>query len=186
MSDDEYATSEIPEKPKRERTEAQKRATAKALDALAQAREAKKTEKAPTVVKRTTTTTKMIAKPAPKPVQRPPPQNTIQYEDDEPIPVKKSKPIPIPRSNYDEEINGLKEGLYDIVNYLEEKEFKKADKQSRKKRVVVESDSSESEEEEVVVKKKKKMAKKPEATPDYKMNTNDPQAILQSIFFRNM
>jgi hypothetical protein len=178
MSEDEYATAEIPEKPKRERTEAQKRATAKALEALAIAREAKKEEKAPTVVKRTTTTTKTVAKP---PI-RPAPQNVVQYEEE---PVRKSKPIPVPQArDYSDEINGLKEGLYGIVNYLEEKEAKKADKHSRKKKVIIESDSSESEEEIVI--KKKKPAKKPDAAPDYKMNTQDPQALLQSIFYRNM
>ena len=71
MSDDEYETTNVvAEKPKRERTEAQKRATAKALEALAQHREAKKREKETgkaTVVKRTTTTTKVVPKSTPGP-----------------------------------------------------------------------------------------------------------------------
>jgi hypothetical protein len=183
MSDDEYETTNVvTEKPKRERTEAQKRATAKALEALAVHREAKKREKEAgkaTVVKRTTTTTKVVPKSKPRPA----PEEAIE---EAPAPVRRMPSIPkAPERNYmAEDLEELKTHMRNVVEYVEAKKSKKPAKKvpTINLRPVFDEDSSEEEEEEApVVQKKKKAMKAPEPTNNY-----DPQDMLRSIFWRNM
>jgi len=190
MSDDEYETTNVvAEKPKRERTEAQKRATAKALEALAQHREAKKREKETgkaTVVKRTTTTTKVVPKSTPR---SPAPREAIEErsvpeEGYEPAPVRRMPSIPkAPERNYmAEDIEELKNHMRNVVEYVETKKKKPAKKVPTINLRPVFDDSSEEEEEEVQeAPKKKKTAKAPEPVNNY-----DPQHMLKSIFWRNM
>jgi hypothetical protein len=189
MSDGEYETTDIPEKPvkeKKERTPAQKAATARALEALAAAREAKKAEKA-TVVKRTTTTTKVMPRPK---ASRPPPQAIEEpTEEDHPYLSKPSrafsKPVAKPTRDYGEDLEDLRAGLRNVVEYVETKKAKKA---TKKPVPVEESSSSSSSEEEppVVRKKNKKPMKAPDAPSNQKYNTIDPQDTLRSLFWRNM
>jgi len=195
MSDGEYETTDIPEKPvkeKKERTPAQKAATARALEALAAAREAKKAEKA-TVVKRTTTTTKTI--PKPRSVERPTHKAIAERESEEEHPYRPSqsreapnrafsKPVAKPTRDYGEDLDDLRAGLRNVVEYVETKKAKKA---AKAKPVPVEESSSSSEEETPAVRKKNpKPAKAPEPRGTQKYNTIDPQDALRSLFWRNM
>ena len=182
MSDSEPATTEIPAKPRKERTEAQKRATAKALEALALHREAKRAEKEKaTVVKRTTTTTKVMPKPkakAPEPVEE------EEYEPPPRVPSipRQAKPLPPPIVNtYD-----ITDDIKAIRQYVEAKKVRKSKKEPPTIDLHPVFDSSSESEEEVVVKKKKKPSKAPPPTPEHHLNNGDPQAMLQSIFWRNM
>jgi len=215
MSDSEdYATTEVVvEKPKKERTEAQKRATAKALETLAQRRAEKKAEKA--VVKRTTRTTTTVMKAKPKATPKPPPiknelvlQRAKHYvpEDEEvdeeehpykpdPRPSKAKTgrsaitgnptrdPSPPPR--YDDDIRYLKEGLLGITGYIEEREQRKAQRKQKKKVVVPESDSSDTSEDDEppAPSRKKRVAKSAPPMNQYN-GAPDPQEVLRSIFWR--
>jgi len=197
MSDGEYETTDIPDKPakeKKERTPAQKAATARALEALAAAREAKKAEKA-TVVKRTTTTTKTI--PKPRSAERPPHMVIAERESEEEHPYRPSpsretssrtfsKPVAKPTRDYGGDLDDLRAGLRNVVEYVETKKAKKAAK--AKPMPVEESSSSSSSEDEapVVRKKNKKPTKAPEPSASHKYNTIDPQDALRSLFWRNM
>jgi hypothetical protein len=177
MSDDDYETTEVAvAKPKKERTPAQKAATARALEALAAAREAKKGAKAPTVVKRTTTTTKTVA---PKPVAR----NTITYDEEEEAPVYvKPRALPKPAApDYGEDIRSLTEGLNGVLTYIQRKETKKA----KKAPVPVESSSEEEEPEPQPMRRKTKLMKAAPAPPEYQFGHKDPQEVLRGLFFRN-
>ena len=188
MSDDEYETTAVEMKPKKERTPAQKAATARALEALASAREAKKAEKSkpPTVVKRTTTTTKTMA---PKPLSR----NVIVYEEEEePVYTKAPRPklvadrvaLSAPSApvapDYGEDIRSLTEGLHGVLTYIQRKETKKS-----KKAPVVESSSEEEPEPLVRRTHKSKPTKAPPPAPEYQFGHKDPQEVLRSLFFRN-
>jgi len=181
MSDEEYETTEVAvAKPKKERTPAQKAATARALEALAAAREAKKAAKAPTVVKRTTTTTKTVAPP--KPVAR----NTVVYEEEEEAPVyvkPRALPKPAAAPDYGEDIRSLTEGLHGVLTYIQRKETKKA----RAKPIPVESSSEEEEEQRPVHRNhnKSKPSKAPPPAPEYQFGHKDPQEVLRGLFFRN-
>ena len=183
MSDDEYETTRVQvEKPKKERTPAQKAATARALEALAAAREAKKEVKP---------TPRPTGRP---PASRPPParkepevRNTISYyeeeEHEEPKPARRPAIKPS-APDYGDDIRALSEGLHGVISYIENKEQKK------KKKVVLppsESEDSSSEEEEVVIKPKRKTKpmKAAPAPTSYNLNNVDPQDVLRSIFFRN-
>jgi hypothetical protein len=214
MSDSEdYATTEVVvEKPKKERTEAQKRATAKALETLAQRRAEKKAEKA--VVKRTTRTTTTVMKAKPKATPKPPPiknelvlQGRAKHyieedeEDEEAHPYKpdprpsKAKtgrsaithnptrnPSPPPR--YDDDIRYLKEGLLGITGYIEEREQRKAQRKQKKRVVVEDSESSDtSDDEPPAPARKKRVAKSAPPTNQYN-GAPDPQEVLRSIFWR--
>lgn len=180
MSDDDYETTEVAvAKPKKERTPAQKAATARALEALAAAREAKKGGKAPTVVKRTTTTTKTVA---PKPVAR----NTITYDEEEEAPIyvkPRALPKPVAAPDYGEDIRSLTEGLNGVLTYIQRKETKKA----KKVPVPVESSSEEEEPEPErrPVHRKSKPSKAPPPAPEYQFGHKDPQEVLRGLFFRN-
>jgi hypothetical protein len=188
MSDEDYETTAVAvAKPKKERTPAQKAATARALEALAAAREAKKAEKAkpPTVVKRTTTTTKTVA--ATKPAR-----NVITYteepEMEEPVYVKAAaKPVAKPAApDYGADIRSLTEGLHGVLTYIEKKETKKQSK-PRARPPPPELSSSEGEdypEPEPVRRKSKPMKAAPPA-PEYQFGHKDPQEVLRSLFFRN-
>jgi hypothetical protein len=186
MSDAEYDTTDVPAKPKKERTPAQKAATARALEALAAAREAKKAEKA-TVVKRTTTTTKTV--PKPRSVQRPPPRAIVEHteveepeynEEDHPYlappkPVKRStttKPV----RDISEDLEHLKAGMRNVVEYVETKKAK------AKPKPKADYDESSSDDEPV----KKRKTKPVPAAPGNQFNTIDPQEALRSLFWRNM
>ena len=201
MSDDDYETTAVEiTKPKRERTPAQKAATARALEALAAAREAKKA-KPVTVLKRTTTTTKTLPRPAEK--------NIIVHEGPEYDELLYAKPKPsvrptVPRGppaapvhraptareapalpDYGEDIRSLTEGLHGVLTYIQRKETKK----TKKAPVPVESSSEEEEEEPEPVRRpvhrKSKPSKAPPPAPEYQFGHKDPQEILRSLFFRN-
>ena len=185
MSDDDYETTNVHvAKPKKERTPAQKAATARALEALAAAREAKKAEK------ETAAAAPRASKPrsaAPRPER-----NVLTYEDEEPAPLPRSRPaasrphIPEPK-DYGEDIRSLSEGLHSVISYIEQKETKK--KAKPKPRKLPSPSSSEEElepEPEPEPRKKHKMTKGAPPTPDYRLNHSNPQDVLRNIFWRNM
>lgn len=191
MSDAEYDTTDVPAKPKKERTPAQKAATARALEALAAAREAKKAEKA-TIVKRTTTTTKTVPKPRsvekPK-ATRPPPRAIVEHtEVEEPEYDEEEHPYLAPPKStnraattkpvrdYSEDLEHLKAGMRNVVEYVETKKAK-----AKPKRVYEEEGSS-SDEEPV----KKRKTKPVPVGPGSQFNSIDPQEALRSLFWRNM
>lgn len=179
MSDEEYATTNVQVgKPKKERTPAQKAATARALEALAAAREAKKVP---------------VAKPAPvklRPV--PAERNVVSYTEEAPAPAPRptQKPAPAPEAkDYGEDIRSLSEGLHSVISYIEEKETKKKAKAKPKKLPTPSSSEDESEPEPEPVperKKKSKMVKAAPAPPEYQLKHSNPQDVLRNIFFRNM
>jgi len=180
MSDeDDYETTEVQVKPKKERTPAQKAATARALEALALAREAKKTPKPPT-----SRPPAPVAKKAPAPAPREPVmRNTITYEEEAPAPVRRPLAKPEPLPDYGDDIRALSEGLHGVISYIEKKEQKK-----QKKKAPPPSESEDSSEEEEVVVKPKRKAKPMKSAPtpnSYNLNNVDPQDVLRSIFFRN-
>lgn len=193
MSDEDYETTAVAvAKPKKERTPAQKAATARALEALAAAREAKKAEKAkpPTVVKRTTTTTKTVA--ASKPAR-----NVLTYteepEMEEPVYVKpaaKPRAPAVPSApDYGADIRSLTEGLHGVLTYIERKETKK----TKTRRPPPPESSSEEEdypEPEIAIPvrrnhNKSKLSKAAPPAPEYQFGHKDPQEVLRSLFFRN-
>jgi hypothetical protein len=188
MSDEDYETTAVAvAKPKKERTPAQKAATARALEALAAAREAKKAEKAkpPTVVKRTTTTTKTVA--ATKPAR-----NVVTYDEEptEEAPVY-VKAVAKPRAavpsapDYGADIRSLTEGLHGVLTYIEKKETKKQSK-SRARPPPPESSSEEEDyPEPAPVRRKSKLSKAAPPAPEYQFGHKDPQEVLRSLFFRN-
>jgi hypothetical protein len=180
MDEEEYDTTEVSlEKSsthgaKRERTPAQKAATAKALDALAAARQAKQAEKAKPVAKpaaRAPTLT--VSEPGPSAAPAPAPRAA---------PTPRAPPA-APAHDHSEDIRALSEGLHSVISYIEHKETKK-----KKKAAPPPSSSEESsEEEEVVVKPKKRKPMKAAPEPNhYKLNTVDPQDVLKNIFYRNI
>jgi hypothetical protein len=186
MSDEDYETTAVAvAKPKKERTPAQKAATARALEALAAAREAKKA-KPPTVVKRTTTTTKTVAPPKAR--------NVVVYEEepaeDAPVYVKAAKARPAtvaPVPDYGADIRSLTEGLHGVLTYIERKETKKQSKpRARARQPPPEfSSSSEEELEPEPVRRKSKLSKAAPAPPEYHFGHKDPQEVLRGLFFRN-
>jgi hypothetical protein len=159
---------EKPVKQKKPRTEAQKKATAKALEALADHRAKKYAEKEAEVAKTPKgRTAHMPVVTAPKPIPNHP-------EPTSPAPLK-----------YEEDIKLLREELADLKK-------KKAKKPVKKVKVYVsesddDSDEEEEEVEEVVVRGKKthmpkrvvRKAKEPE--PEY----DNRRELIESIFFRN-
>lgn len=159
---------EKPTKQKKPRTEAQKKATAKALEALAEHRAKKYAEKEAEVAKTPKgRTAHMPVATVPKPVA--------------PEPVK---PAPV---SYEDDIKLLREELADLKK-------KKAKKPVKK--VVYESESddeSEEEMEELVVRGKKthipkrvvKKVKVAQPTEEEKHPYDNRREILESIFFRN-
>lgn len=189
MSDEDYETTAVAvAKPKKERTPAQKAATARALEALAAAREAKKAEKAkpPTVVKRTTTTTKTVA--ASKPAR-----NVLTYteepEMEEPVYVKAAAKPRAPAAataaapDYGADIRSLTEGLHGVLTYIERKETKK----TKTRRPPPPESSSEEEDypEPEPVRRKSKLSKAAPPAPEYQFGHKDPQEVLRGLFFRN-
>lgn len=211
MSDDDYETTQIHvEKPKRERTAAQKAATARALEALAAAREAKRAPPAPAPRPKPIMTsrpaervaafpreagegssskssgraaglTAASSRPAPPPPAR---RETLYHEEEYEAP--RPKPTMKPSApDYGEDIRALSEGLHGVISYIENKEQKK------KKKVVLppsDSEDSSSEEEEEVKAKPKRKTKPMKAAPapnSYNLNNVDPQDVLKSIFYRN-
>lgn len=172
MSDDEYETTNVVvEKPKKERTPAQKAATARALEALAAAREAKKPVVAKPILK---------AKPAPK-------TNVLSYDAE---PHAPPPPRPTPRAapepkDYSEDIKSLSEGLHSVISYIEARETKKAAK-PKAKRPSPPSSSEDDEEPAPEPKKKGKMTKAAPPVPDYQLKHQNPQDVLRNIFWRNM
>jgi hypothetical protein len=175
MSDDEYETTNVVvEKPKKERTPAQKAATARALEALAAAREAKKPGLALPVVK---------AKPAPK-------TNVVSYNAEPHAPAAAPAPRPTPRAapepkDYSEDIKSLSEGLHSVISYIEARETKKQAK-PKAKRPSPPSSSEDDEEPAPEPKKKGKMTKAAPPVPDYQLKHQNPQDVLRNIFWRNM
>jgi len=184
MSDEDYETTAVAvAKPKKERTPAQKAATARALEALAAAREAKKA-KPPTVVKRTTTTTKTVAPPKAR--------NVIVYEEEPaeeeaPVYVKAAKARPATVAptgpDYGADIRSLTEGLHGVLTYIERKETKKQSKP--RARPPPPESSSEEELEPEPVRRKSKLSKAAPAPPEYNFGHKDPQEVLRGLFFRN-
>jgi hypothetical protein len=175
MSDEEYETTNVVvEKPKKERTPAQKAATARALEALAAAREAKKAPVA-----------KPIAKPKPAPKT-----NVLTYDSEPHAPTPPPAPRPAVRAapepkDYSEDIKSLSEGLHSVISYIEEKESKKKAK-PRAKRPPSPSSSEDDEEPEPEPRKKGKMTKAAPPVPDYQLKHSNPQDVLRNIFWRNM
>lgn len=186
MSDEDYETTAVAvAKPKKERTPAQKAATARALEALAAAREAKKAEKGkpPTVVKRTTTTTKTVAAPR---VARNVLTYTEEPEMEEPIYVKAAAKPRAPTPDYGADIRSLTEGLNGVLTYIERKETKKT---KTKRPSPPEYSSSEELEPEPEIympaRRKSKPMKAAPPAPEYQFGHKDPQEVLRSLFFRN-
>jgi hypothetical protein len=187
MSDDDYETTQIHvEKPKRERTPAQKAATARALEALAAAREAKRAPPTPAPRPKPITTPRPAervasSRPAPPPPAR---RETLYHEEEYEAPRPKASIKPS-APDYGEDIRALSEGLHGVISYIENKEQKK------KKKVVLppsDSEDSSSEEEEEVKPKPKRKTKPMKAAPasnSYNLNNVDPQDVLKSIFYRN-
>ena len=172
---------EKPVKQKKPRTEAQKKATAKALEALAEHRAKKWAEKEEALAK------PPKGKTTPKPLATPP----IPI----PSPTEPTPPPPAPAS-YDDDIKALRAELQALKKAPKGKAPKvKAPTRNRVKesRDLEDYDYTESEEEEevVVVRKPKKVVKRvvrkvyddEEDEEKHPYMNND---VLQSIFFRNM
>ncbi len=175
-------TTSITTKPKKERTEAQKQATARALEALAKAREAKKVAKqkeATTTIRKTTTTKVVMPK---KKVAESEGEEVIEEQPS--LPTKKKNPSPT-------ESNMMLSFMNEINNLRNEVKTLSTKPEKKKKKVIIEESSSESEEDAVVVRRKKKNAngsavKVPtEAKHQVAVKDTDSNALLQSIFFRN-
>jgi len=172
---------EKPEKPvkqKKPRTEAQKKATAKALEALAEHRQKKWAEKEEAVAKTPKGKT-TVPTPTSRPVPIPPPSTPAEP--------------PAPKLTYEDDINALRAELQALKKAPKGKP--KAPPRNRVKEskdmADYEDEESEEEEEVVVVRKPKKVVKRVvrkvyEEEEDEQKHPYMNNDVLQSIFFRNM
>ena len=157
---------EKPVKQKKPRTEAQKKATAKALEALAEGRAKKYAEKEAEVAKTPkgrTAHTPIVTAP-------------------KPVPAEPVAPAPV---SYEDDIKLLREELADLKK-------KKAKKPVKKVKVYVSDSEDESEEEveEVIVRGKKthmpkRVIRKVKEPTEEEHPYDNRRELIESIFFRN-
>lgn len=171
---------EKPEKPvkqKKPRTEAQKKATAKALEALAEHRQKKWAEKEEAVAKTPKGKT-TVPTPATRPTPVPPPTEPV------------AEPAP---ASYEDDIKALKAELQALKKVPKGKPKAPPRNRIKESKNMADYDYEESEEEEevVVVRKPKKVVKRVvrkvyEEEEDEEKHPYMNNDVLQSIFFRNM
>jgi hypothetical protein len=172
---------EKPEKPtkqKKPRTEAQKKATAKALEALAEHRAKKWAEKEEAVAKTPKGKT-AVPTPATRPTPVPPPSTPAEP--------------PVAPTSYEDDIKALKAELQALKKVPKGKAKAPPRNRVKESRNMADYDYEESDEEveEVVVRKPKKVVKRVvrkvyEEEEDEQKHPYMNNDVLQSIFFRNM